>query len=111
MIQHAQSFLFYHTDSFLKKATLLTHFLPSKLCTTYAKVHSQSQNNRKIHINSYQLPPLPICVKRDDDDDDDYDDDDDNDGDTGQCCSFGIGVKRLVVFGCLAVHLGNHINL
>jgi hypothetical protein len=58
---------------------VLTHFLPSKLCKTYSYVHSQSQNNRKIHVNfatlqftrskhvagSYQLHPLQIFVKRD----------------------------------------------
>jgi hypothetical protein len=41
-------------------------------CTTYFSVHSQSQNNGKIHVNfanhaagSYQLHPLPILVERD----------------------------------------------
>jgi hypothetical protein len=29
----------------------LTHFLPIKLFTAYSYIHSQSQNNRKIHIN------------------------------------------------------------
>jgi hypothetical protein len=30
---------------------LLTHFLPSKLCTIYSYVHFQTQNNRKIQVN------------------------------------------------------------
>jgi hypothetical protein len=36
---------------FLDFDCLLTHFLPSKLCTTYSYVHSQTENNRKIHVN------------------------------------------------------------
>jgi hypothetical protein len=30
---------------------ILIHFLTTKLCTTYSYVHSQSQNNIKIHVN------------------------------------------------------------
>jgi hypothetical protein len=33
-----------------------TYFLPSKLCVTYSYVHSQSQNNRKIHVNFANQP-------------------------------------------------------
>jgi hypothetical protein len=39
------------TQIFSTDLQLLTHFLPSKLDTTYSYVHSQSPNNRKIHIN------------------------------------------------------------
>jgi hypothetical protein len=54
----------------------VTHFLPSKLCTTYSYVHYQPQNNRKIHINfakrtfktcGRELPVYPLadfCQKR-----------------------------------------------
>jgi hypothetical protein len=50
--------------------TVLTHFLPTKLCTIYLYKHFQSQNNRKIHAHSKhvagrnQLPPLPMFVER-----------------------------------------------
>jgi hypothetical protein len=55
--------------------TGLTHFLPSKLWTTYSYVHSQSQNKRKIHVNfakhmyktcgrKFQLPLLVIFFSK-----------------------------------------------
>jgi hypothetical protein len=53
----------------------LTYFIPSKLCTTYSCVYSQSKNHRKIHVNfakhmfktcgrNFQLSPLPIFFQK-----------------------------------------------
>jgi hypothetical protein len=42
---------------------LLTHFLPSKLCTRYSYVHSQSQNKRKTNVN-FAKHAFKICGRK-----------------------------------------------